>query len=215
MNLAAARAALRAELTIPMTTRAVPSEVVDGYTDSGELGGLSLAVPFANYLSGRPGAGHPFTRAMKVVQRDCRRGHLGHQERKEWTGSLCHRLIMETVYWRRSTEVAALLTGIDLEHAERLIAAALRTIEQHMASVRAVPSEKADPEEYSPTRLSRAICDAVNREVRDFDQEQRIWEGQRHRDPSLSSWEDEWARRSVKHREHRLTCERCHEERAA
>ena len=84
-----------------------------------------------------------------------------------------------------------------------------------MNARKAPPSEKAEPEEYSPTRLSRAICDAVNREVRDFELEQRIWEAMRHRDPSLPSWEDEWAKRQARIIEHRATCERCRLEEAA
>ena len=233
------RDGLRSEMTMKMTTSAVPSqtEEVGGLqvTDAGELGGPSLSVPFARYLHAQLNidrrtnhpSSTPVSAAIGEVRYACRTSHRDHTDRPEWGGSLCHRLVVWVVYWGFSVQTAARMCGIDVASAEKWLGGtwddteqrwrggALRRMTDFIDRRRALTSEKAEPEDTSPTRLSRAICEAVNREVRDFAVEQRIWEAMRYRDPTLRSWEDEWAARQAKILEHRTTCERCRIEEAA
>lgn len=222
------RAHLRAELGyVPMTTRTVPSQVepvVDPIfhdrewvacqwprrdrLDSGELGGPSLSLAFSRYLDEKYGPAFPFAAALSVLRHHCRRGHVGHTDRKEWTGALCHRLVMTTVYWGFSVDVAARECGIDREHADRLLAAALREIGDTMAARRPLTSEHRSAE-LSPSEIAKLGCEVFRAAVRDFDLEQRKWEAFRHRDPSLRPWEVEWAERQAQLIEHRASCDRC------
>lgn len=215
---------LRDELTMQMTATAMPADpdapVVRAKprTQSGnEYGwtGVPLSVPFTRYLEGQYGASFPYSAALALLYRECSRSHLGHAERPEWRGALCHKLVRWVVYWHTDPDDAAALFGIPVEDAERLLTGALRLIDQHLTARKAPPSEKAEPDEYSPSRLSRAVCEAVNREVRDFDLEQRIWGALRYRDPTLHEWDTEWAKRQARIIEHRATCERCRIEEAA
>ena len=213
------RTHLRAELGyVPMTTRTVPSQVelVDGKptVDAGALGGPALSLPFSRYLDAQYGVAFPFAAALSVLRHTCRRGHTGHTDRDAWTGSLCHRLVMWSVYWGFSVDVAARECGIDREHADRLLTGALREISDTMAARRAVPSEHRSGE-LSPSEIAKLGCEVFRRAVRDFDLEQRIWAGLRQRDPSLRPWEDEWADRQRRLLEHRAACDRCRLERAA
>ena len=213
------RAHLRAELGyVPMTTRTVPSQVelVDGKptVDAGQLGGPALSVPFSRYLDAQYGVAFPFAAALSVLRHTCRRGHTGHTDRDAWRGSLCHRLVMWSVYWGFSVDVAARECGIDREHADRLLAAALREIGDTMAARRPLTSEHRSAE-LSPSEIAKLGCEVFRAAVRDFDLEQRKWEAFRHRDPSLRPWEAEWAERQARLIEHRAECPHCRMERAA
>lgn len=215
-----ARAALWAELDgMGMTTDAVPSqiEIIDGepMLDAGPLGGPALTVQFGSYLDETGNPTIPVQKALLYIRRSCRNGHPRHTGPDAWRGSLCHRLLIETVYWGHPIEEAAATLGLDLDRAYRRLRQALSDLFVQLAARQAVPSEAAEPDEMSATRLSRAVCDAVNRQVRDFAVEQRIWEGQRFRDPTLPEWEEVWAKRQATIIEHRLTCERCRGEQAA
>lgn len=226
------RALYRDELRRPfqLTVSQVPDEtepirigdVLVEVTDSGPLGGPSFSRPFNRHV-GPPeeyGSQRPWSAGLHALRYWCRKDHIGHTERRTFGGSLCWQAAAYAIVdGYEATTVVRLLSdpadgfGVDYENTERHLLRALRWIEEYMDRGMQIRNAR-DPlpsEETTPSRLSLLMCDAANRQVENFDLEQRIWESHRNKHPELglAEWHVEWARRQASLLEHQADCDRC------
>lgn len=221
--------------------RWLPGAASVAVTDSGELGGAPLA-PMMNRRLGDPsgyGPAWPWAASHFYLMIACRNDHPGHMEREEFHGSLCWRVVYLMVIDAKDPAMAAGILGIPSEDVVKRWEAASAWILNDMDAKQRFRRDPKPSEETTPTRLSLLQCDAVHRQLMDFDLEQRIWESQvgllrsRLVDPDdgiwelvpdplphyvkitlaeweqKHSWDREWARRMDALRDHRQDCDRC------
>lgn len=199
-----------------------PGPVQVEVTDSGPLGGEPLSAQMNRHLGPPSGFGsqRPWSHAFHYLRRACRNDHPGHTARPTFGGSLCWQAVAYSVLHDYTVPtIASLLSIPDDEFyvseadVERHLLRAFAWIEEDMDRKQRIRNgyDPRPSEEPTPTRLSLLQCDAAQRQVADFDLEQRIWESQRNLHPELelSAWDVEWARRMETLREHQATCDRC------
>lgn len=160
--------------------------------------GLNLTAQLVRLLGHPEGFGQlfPWRAALWRLRHECRGSHLGHVERPEFSGSLCHRLTSLTVAQDYSPDMAALALGLDPRRALRVLESALRWIED------SIDRERARQEARQAMLDHQAAEILAIRFARDHDQprEERAWEWlRRHGYAALPSWEIEAARRAAEH----------------
>lgn len=217
----------------------LPGASAVAVTDSGELGGPALS-PAMNRRLGDPsgfGQVYPWAASLFYLMVACRNDHPGHIEREAFHGSLCWRVVYLLVIANMDPTEVADEVGIPTTSVIKRWESAGQWILRDMDGKQRFRRDPKPSEETTPTRLSLLQCDAVHRQLMDFDLEQRIWDGQvgilrgrligdevlvleqspaphyvkvtRAQWENRMSWDREWARRMDVLRDHQQSCDRC------
>lgn len=129
------------ELHIDRLTADEPPVFVDpntGERRSDEMSklGPTLSFRLTAYITGSYGTTFPWARAAFLLRVTCRREHPEHQDRREFRGSLCNRLVNLVVGEGWDPGKASVFLDIDPDRARRTLGHALRTIEAHLDAQR-------------------------------------------------------------------------------
>lgn len=99
--------------------------------------GPTLSWPLTSYIADAYGLTFPWSRAAFVQWVNCRRVHPAHQDRPEFEGSLCRRLVVLVIRQGFSIDRACLKIGLTPERAAPVLRSALLGIDAEIRRQRA------------------------------------------------------------------------------